>query len=117
MPLRLPLGRNSTRSIDERSTSALMAESFAADHCLCLCGAFACSPRRRRLNGQSRFRAVCTENPSAFDRLKESPNQSAMLVLLCFALAVLASPFKSRSRLEAENAALRHQLIGLRCWD
>ena len=37
-----------------------------------------------------------------------------MLALLCFALAVLASPFKSRSPLEAENAALRHQLIVLR---
>src|SRR5258708_18933461 len=34
--------------------------------------------------------------------------------LLCFVLAVLASPFKSKSRLEAENAALRHQLIVLR---
>jgi hypothetical protein len=30
---------------------------------------------------------------------------------LCFILAVLASPFKSNTRLEAENAALRHQLI------
>jgi hypothetical protein len=28
--------------------------------------------------------------------------------------AVLASPFKSKSRLEAENAVLRHQLIVLR---
>ena len=37
-----------------------------------------------------------------------------MLALLCFALAVLASLFKSRSRLEAENEALRHQLIVLR---
>jgi hypothetical protein len=34
--------------------------------------------------------------------------------MLCFVLAVLASPFKSKSRLEAENAALRHQLIVLR---
>jgi hypothetical protein len=33
-----------------------------------------------------------------------------MIGLLCFALAVLASPFKSKLRLEAENAALRHQL-------
>src|SRR6202030_2129042 len=31
-----------------------------------------------------------------------------------FVLAVLASPFKSKIRLEAENAALRHQLIVLR---
>src|SRR5665648_555891 len=37
-----------------------------------------------------------------------------MLALLWFFLAVLASPFKSKSRLEAENAALRHQLIVLR---
>jgi transposase InsO family protein len=37
-----------------------------------------------------------------------------MIGLLCFALAVLASPFKSKLRLEAENAALRHQLNILR---
>jgi transposase InsO family protein len=37
-----------------------------------------------------------------------------MIGLLCFVLAVLASPFKSNTRLEAENAALRHQLIVLR---
>jgi transposase InsO family protein len=34
--------------------------------------------------------------------------------LLCFVLAVLASPFKSKLRLEAENAVLRHQLIVVR---
>ena len=37
-----------------------------------------------------------------------------MIALLCFVMAVLAAPFKSKSRLEAENAALRHQLIVLR---
>src|SRR3981189_2744560 len=37
-----------------------------------------------------------------------------MIGLLCFALAVLSSPFKSTLRLEAENAVLRHQLIVLR---
>src|SRR5215216_2957076 len=37
-----------------------------------------------------------------------------MFALLCFVLVVLVSPFKSQSRLEAENAALRHQLIVLR---
>jgi Autotransporter beta-domain len=37
-----------------------------------------------------------------------------MIALICFVLAVLASPFKSKIRLEAENAALRHQLIVLR---
>jgi hypothetical protein len=37
-----------------------------------------------------------------------------MIGLLCYVLAVLASPFKSKLRLEAENAVLRHQLIVLR---
>ena len=37
-----------------------------------------------------------------------------MFSLFCFLLAILASPFKSKSRLEAENAALRHQLMVLR---
>jgi transposase InsO family protein len=36
-----------------------------------------------------------------------------MIGLLCFVLAVLASPFKSKLRLGAENAVLRHQLIVL----
>src|SRR6202158_347405 len=37
-----------------------------------------------------------------------------MIGLLCFVLAILASPFKSKLRLEAENAMLRHQLMVLR---
>src|ERR1700731_4515010 len=37
-----------------------------------------------------------------------------MIALICFVLAVLAPPFKSNIRLEAENAVLRHQLIVLR---
>jgi type II secretory pathway pseudopilin PulG len=37
-----------------------------------------------------------------------------MIGFLYFVLAVLASPLKSRLRLEAENAALRHQLMVLR---
>ena len=37
-----------------------------------------------------------------------------MIALVWFVLAILASPFKSKSRLEAENAALRRQLIVLR---
>ena len=37
-----------------------------------------------------------------------------MIGLLLFVLAILVSPFKSKSRLEAENAVLRHQLIVLR---
>ena len=34
-----------------------------------------------------------------------------MIALFCLFLALFASPFKSKSRLEAENAALRQQLI------
>jgi len=37
-----------------------------------------------------------------------------MLALLCFFLALVTSSFKSKSQLEAENAALRHQLTVLR---
>src|SRR6202140_5122562 len=37
-----------------------------------------------------------------------------MIGLFCFVLAVLASPFKSKVGLEAENAVLRHQLNVLR---
>ena len=37
-----------------------------------------------------------------------------MIALCCLCLALLISPFKSKGRLEAENAALRHQLIILR---
>lgn len=34
-----------------------------------------------------------------------------MIGLFCFALAVLASPFRSKLQLEAENAVLRHQHV------
>jgi hypothetical protein len=37
-----------------------------------------------------------------------------MFALFCFVMAIVASPFKSKSRLEADNAALRHQLMVLR---
>jgi hypothetical protein len=37
-----------------------------------------------------------------------------MTGLLLFVLAILVSPFRSKSRLEAENAARRHQLMVLR---
>ena len=57
-------------------------------------------------------RAVCTENSIRVDDVTESPKLAEWL--LCFVLAVLASPFKSKLRLEAENAVLRHQLIVLR---
>ena len=37
-----------------------------------------------------------------------------MIALLCFFLTLLVSPFKSKSRLGAENAALRREVIILR---
>jgi hypothetical protein len=37
-----------------------------------------------------------------------------MIGLLCFVMALLASPFEGKVRQEAENAALRHQLVVLR---
>jgi hypothetical protein len=37
-----------------------------------------------------------------------------MIALPWFILALSAAPFKSKSRLEAENAALRHRLMVLR---
>jgi hypothetical protein len=37
-----------------------------------------------------------------------------MIALLCFVLNVLVWPFKSTSQLEAENAALRYQVVMLR---
>jgi hypothetical protein len=47
--------------------------------------------------------------------MRESPNVcGAMIALLCFFLTLLVSPFKSKSRLEAGNVALRRQLIVLR---
>jgi hypothetical protein len=36
-----------------------------------------------------------------------------MIALLCLFLTLFTSPFKSKSRLAAENAALRHQLTVL----
>jgi len=39
---------------------------------------------------------------------------AAMIALFCLCLALFVSPFKSKSRLEAEYVALRHQLIILR---
>ena len=56
---------------------------------------------------------MCTENFIRVDDAPESP-KLAELSGSCFVVAVLASPFKSKIRLEAEDATLRHQLIVLR---
>jgi hypothetical protein len=37
-----------------------------------------------------------------------------MIGLFCFALAILALPFESKVRLQAENAVLRHQFVNKR---
>ena len=64
--------------------------------------------------------AACAAG-TAPDAAKVSPNVRRSIIfrfsiigLLCFVLAILASPFKSKLRLEAENAVLRHQLIVLK---
>ncbi len=36
-----------------------------------------------------------------------------MIALICFVWSVATAPFKSKSRLELENAALRHQVVVL----
>src|SRR5438132_13096480 len=48
------------------------------------------------------------------DSAIESPNVGDDGALLCFLVTLFASPLKSKGRLEAENAALRHQLNVLR---
>lgn len=57
---------------------------------------------------------MCTENAIRVDGVTESRKLTGMSGLLLFVLAILISPFKSKIRLEAENAVLRHQLIVLR---
>jgi hypothetical protein len=58
---------------------------------------------------------VCIENLIRIDCVTKSPKaSSAMIALLSFFLILFASPFKSKSRLEAENAVLGGQLIILR---
>src|SRR5437016_1297886 len=58
--------------------------------------------------------AVCTKNLILVDYVTNRLTSTAMIALLCFFLTLFTSPFKSKSQLEAENAALRHQLIVLR---
>jgi hypothetical protein len=54
---------------------------------------------------QEALKAVCTENLVRFELTTES--------LIFFLLNLCASIFKPKSRLEAENAALRQQLLVL----
>ena len=59
-------------------------------------------------------RGVCAENHIRVYQVTESAKLAQWWPLICFVLAALASPFESKSRLEAENAVLRHQPIVLR---
>src|SRR6266436_7647941 len=55
---------------------------------------------------------VCVpRTPSLLIKRPNRLTSAAMIALLCFFLTLFASPFKSKSRLEVENAALRRQLI------
>jgi hypothetical protein len=56
---------------------------------------------------------VCTENVVRIDLMTESHNHPGMVALLSLFLNLLISPLKSTSQPEAENAALRQQLVVL----
>ena len=62
----------------------------------------------------SLFLPVCAENLIRVGGATEFGYPGGMIALILFVLGILASPFKAKSRLEAENAALRQQLIVLR---
>jgi transposase InsO family protein len=74
----------------------------------------ACNLRDAGWSSAVPYYPVCTENFIRVDDAPESPKLAEMIGLLCFVVAVLASPFKSKIRLEAEIATLRHQLVVLR---
>jgi hypothetical protein len=57
---------------------------------------------------------VCTENSIRVDHVSESPNVGDVDRAIPPLPGLFVSPFKSKSRLEAEKATLRHQLIILR---
>ncbi len=56
---------------------------------------------------------MCTENSIRVDHVSESPNLSGDDRAFCLCLALFVSPLKSKSRLEAENTALRHQAVSM----
>jgi hypothetical protein len=90
-----------------------LREDKAVKACNGLRGGHPPAAHTGKARASSIFQALdlCTENLIRGDDVIESPKLAEMIGLLCFALAVLTSPFKSKLRLGAENAVLRHQLI------
>ena len=68
------------------------------------------NPRLRRSTTSG---PVCAENLIHVGGVKIG-YPGGMIALILFVLGILALPFKAKSRLEAENAELRQQLIVLR---
>ena len=70
----------------------------------------------RQFGTNSKIRDNTSQHRPRCETRKIARNSLGMLSIngRCFVLTVLVSPFKSKSRLEAENAALRHQVVVLR---
>jgi hypothetical protein len=56
---------------------------------------------------------VCTENADSLDLEEELLTSATMVALIFLLLNLVGSLLRSKSRVEAENAALRHQLTVL----
>ena len=59
------------------------------------------------------FALVCAKNSIRIDLMANCLTSATMVALIFLCLNLVASLFKSKTRLEAENAALRHQLTVL----
>ena len=59
-------------------------------------------------------RLCVPRTPSVLITRPNRLTSAVMIALFCLCLSLFASPIKSKSRLEAENAALRYQLIVLK---
>jgi hypothetical protein len=73
-------------------------------------------PHRRDERPDARAADLCVPKTPSVLNESDSENRitlAAVIALILLALKLLAAPFKSKSRLEAQNAALRHQLLVL----
>ena len=100
-----------------KSRTRLEAENVFLRHQLDI--ALRRAPPRLRQRGRDRALldkvfGTHTGHPYALMRWQNRPSWREMIGLLCLFLVLVTAPCKSKSRLEAENAALRHQLIVLR---